>query len=78
MPITAVSNQLSGLSLARSFTAVGLSRTSMGPAINVIVRGVAGLFALDITETAISVCTQGWHTASTLPPGPISSRKRMT
>ncbi len=71
------SNQASDLDVASSFTAVGLSRVSIGPAISVIERGVAGLRSCDITATAASVCTQGWQTASTCAPGPISSKKRI-
>ena len=56
--------------MASSFTAVGLSRTSIGPAISVIDRGVAGLRSSDITATAASVCTQGWQTARICAPGP--------
>ena len=70
-------NQLSGFSLARLLTSVGLSRVSTGPAIRVMVRGVAGFWSIDITATAIRVCTQGWQTASTFPPGPIVSMKRI-
>ena len=59
------SNQAIGLPLARRFTSVGLTRTSIGPAISVSVRGVATWFSSDITATAASAGTVGWQTATT-------------
>ena len=57
------SNQASGFEVASALTLVGLSRTSIGPAISVIERGVAGFRSSDITATAARACTQGWQTA---------------
>ena len=60
--------------LASSSTVVELTRTSIGPAISVMLRGCALLPACAITAAAASTATQGWHTASTWVPGPITSR----
>src|SRR5262249_36420177 len=71
------SNHSIGLELASAFTLVGLTRVSIGPAINVMLRGCAALPACAITAVATSTATQGWHTATTWAPGPIASRKRI-
>jgi len=52
-------------------------RVSIGPAIRVMLRGVAACFISAIAATAASTCTQGWHTAITCAPGPICSRNWM-
>jgi len=59
------SNHDIGLEVASSFTLVGLTRQSIGPAINVIERGCAGWLVCAMTAAATSVATQGWHTATT-------------
>jgi hypothetical protein len=67
------SNQSIDLELASSFTLVGLTRVSIGPAIRVMLRGCAGFWLCAITATASSTATQGWQTASTWAPSPITS-----
>ena len=69
------SNHSMGRALASSLTLVGLTRVSTGPAIKVMLRGVAALPASERMATAASACTQDWHTATTCTPGPIASRK---
>ena len=64
----------SACDLASSFTLVGLTRVSIGPAISVMLRGCAGLPFCAITAAAASTATQGWQTATTCAPGPITSR----
>lgn len=76
--MTLRSNHSIGLSVASSLTLVGLWRTSIGPPISVMVKGVNGWFASDITATAASPCTQGWQTARMWARWPSSSRKRIT
>ena len=76
--MTLRSNQESGLLVARSLTTVGSTRVSIGPAINVRVRGWQGLPASAITAVAASAATHGWHTAITWVSGPSSSSQRMT
>ena len=39
--------------------------------------GVAALPSSDIIATAASAATQGWQTAMTFAPGPITARKSM-
>jgi len=64
------SNQENGFSVARSFTAVGDLRGSIGPPIIVIVFGSFGSFSLAISEMAASTGTVGWHTEMTCTSGP--------
>ena len=77
MVITLRSNHSIGLLVARSFTTVGSTRVSMGPAMSVSVRGCAGLPASAITAVATSAATHGWHTAITWVPGPRISIHRI-
>ena len=55
---------------ASLLTAVGASRVSIGPPISVIVSGRSGSRSSDISATAASTGTDGWHTAMTCAPGP--------
>jgi hypothetical protein len=64
-----------GLDVARSFTAVGLMRQSIGPAISVRLAGVAGCSSSAISAVAASAATQGWQIAIRCAPGPSSVRK---
>ncbi len=77
MLITLRSNQEIGLLVARSFTTVGSTRVSIGPAMSVSVRGCAGFPASAITAVATSAGTHGWHTAITWVSGPMISIQRM-
>ncbi len=75
--MTLRSNHEIGRLVASVLTTVGSTRVSIGPAINVSVRGVAGLPASDITAVATSAATHGWHTAMTWVSGPSSSSQRI-
>jgi hypothetical protein len=48
---------------------------SIGPAINVILRGCAGSVSSAIIATAATTATQGWHTPITWVPGPSTWKK---
>src|SRR5581483_11083251 len=67
------SNHSIGLLMASALTLVGLMRVSIGPAISVMLRGWAGLFAWAMTATAVSTCTHGWQTATTCERPPRNS-----
>ena len=71
------SNQLSGLLVASSLTAVGLTRQSMGPAISVRLRGWAGWPSCAMSAVADSAATQGWQMAMRCAPGPMRVRNWM-
>src|ERR1700737_573639 len=77
-PDQVVSNQSIGRLVARRLTSVGLTRASIGPAINVMLRGWAGSESSAMIATAASTATQGWHTPTTCTPGPSTCRKVMT
>jgi hypothetical protein len=64
-----------GLDVASSFTAVGLMRQSIGPAISVRLAGVAGCSSSAISAVAASAATQGWQIAIRCAPGPSAARK---
>ena len=64
-----------GREVASSFTEVGLTRVSIGPAISVRLRGRAGSRSSAISAAAASTGTAGWQTATTCAPGPIARRK---
>jgi polyhydroxyalkanoate synthase subunit PhaC len=59
-----------GRFVARRSTCVGFTRVSTGPAIKVMVRGVAGSSASAISEIAASASTLGWQTARTCTSEP--------
>ena len=50
---------------ASVLTAVGLTRVSIGPPINVMEIGTYGSSSASMTETAAMTGTAGWHTANT-------------
>ena len=53
-----------------SFTAVGFTRQSTGPAMRVRVRGSQGRASSAMRAVAARAAGQGWHTARTWAPGP--------
>ena len=67
-------NQECGRPEAKSFTAVGLRRVSIGPPIMIIALGTAGSFSAAMSDTAASTGTVGWQTDITFSSG---DRKRM-
>src|ERR1035438_1881667 len=69
--ITFCSNQLNGLEWANSFTLVGLTRVSAGPAMSTRLLGWARLSAAAISDAALSAAGHGWHTAIRWVPGPM-------
>jgi hypothetical protein len=72
------SNQENGFSVARSLTAVGDLRGSIGPPIIVIVFGSFGSLAEAISEIAASTGTVGWQTEITCTSGPRARMKSCT
>ena len=74
----AISNHSKGRSVATRPTWVGFTRVSIGPAIKVMVRGVAGSPDSAISETAASTGTLGWQTATTCTSEPMPWMKRWT
>ena len=72
------SNHENGFSTARSLTAVGERRGSIGPPIIVIVFGSFGSLAVAISEIAASTGTVGWHTEITCRSGPSWRMKSCT
>ena len=57
-------------SAASVFTAVGLTRVSIGPPISVIVAGRCASSRASMSATAATTGTAGWQTAITCVPGP--------
>jgi len=72
------SNQEKGFSTARSLTAVGDLRGSIGPPIMVMVLGSFGSLLVAISEIAASTGTVGWHTEITCTSGPRWRMKSWT
>ena len=68
--MTCCSNHSSGCSVARSLTAVGLTRASIGPAMSTMLLGLAWSPCSDITAVAASTGPHGWQIAITCAPGP--------
>ncbi len=63
--------------MAMSLTRVGLIRVSTGPAMRVMLAGVAGWSSSAMIATAARAWAQGWQIAIRCAPGPIASRKAM-
>ncbi len=68
----------SAFAMAKSLTLVGLMRVSIGPAIKVMLRGCAASPSSAINAAAARTGTQGWQTATTWEPGPITCRNLIT
>src|SRR5579862_4852871 len=62
-----------GFEVARVLIDVGLIRASIGAAMRVRLRGVAGLSDSAMRATAASAAGPGWQTAIACAPGPITS-----
>ena len=63
--MTLRSNQAVPRCCASWFTAVGLTRVSIGPPASTIERGMNGSPSSSISAAAASTGTEGWHTANT-------------
>ena len=68
--MTVSSNHEYGFVIARSLTAVGLRRASIGPPIIVMLRGSIGSLAVAMSEIAARTGTVGWQTDKTCRLGP--------
>ena len=62
--------------MASSLTLVGLMRVSTGPAIRVMLSGVAGLSSSAMIATAASAWAQGWQTDDQVRAGTDGLEKR--
>ena len=69
------SNHSIDLLVASVFTAVGLMRQSIGPAISVRLAGTAGSSSSDISAVAASAATHGWQIATRCEPGPMRAQE---
>ena len=72
-------NQSTPRATATRLTAVGLRRVSIGPPIRIIDLGqLRDPCCFDISDTAASTGTEGWHTAMTCVSGPSTRSISMT